>query len=255
MAKWYKTVAEKYLNVGTVLVLIGAMWLYLWAFPWRAAYFGDPRWGHNYAESMAFLAVGLAVLNGRLLSDWMALLSAMLIVPVSLELWPVPLTALLAAALLVLIVVDMIVERGRENDLTQPSNRRLTFWLKRHLLRFAFLMLAHLALIYYFVRLPFGTYEDELVTKVYDAMLIVLMILAMLEGSVKQVWGAPVPYLSFFWGLLTMIVSLILLFWQAETRILLVLTLAVTAIGIVAMVKQLQSERALAAAETEAAEA
>ena len=89
MAKWYKTFVVKYVNVGTPLVLMGATWLYLWAFPWRAAYFGDPRWGHNYAESMAFLAVGLAVFNGRLVSDWVSLLSALLIVPVSLELWPV----------------------------------------------------------------------------------------------------------------------------------------------------------------------
>ncbi|UCC63726.1 MAG: hypothetical protein JSV36_01310 [Anaerolineae bacterium] len=249
MAKWFKTVVEKYLNVGTPLVLMGAMWLYLWAFPWRAAYFGDPRWGHNYAESMAFLAVGLATFNGRLVSDWISLLSALLIVPVSLELWPVPVTAILAAVLAVLIIVDMIVERGREDDLLQPSNRRLTFWLKRHLLRFAFFMLGHLALIYYFVRLPSGTYEDELVTKVYDAMLIVFMILAMLEGSVKQLWSIPTQYLSFFWGMLMTVVSLILLFWQPETRILLVITLAATAVGIVALIRNRQ---AIAAEASEA---
>lgn len=242
MPKWYKTVVEKYVNAGTPLVLMGAMWLYLWAFPWRAAYFGDPRWGHNYAESMAFLAVGLAVFNGRLVSDWLSLLSALLIVPVSLELWPVPVTAALAAVLALLVIVDMIVERGRREDLLQPANRRLTFWLKRHLLRFAFLMLAHLALIYFFVRLPFGTYEDELVTKVYDAMLIVFMILAMLEGAVKQLWKVPTPTLSFFWGMLMMIVSLILLFWQPETRILLVLTLAATAVGIVALAQNRKAE-------------
>jgi hypothetical protein len=247
MAKWYKTVVEKYVNVGTPLVLMGAMWLYLWAFPWREAYFGDPRWGHNYAESMAFLAVGLALFNRRLVSDWLSLLSALLIVPVSLELWPVPVTAIVAAVLVVLVIVDMIVERGREKDLLQPTNRRLTFWLKRHLLRFAFLMLAHLALIYYFVRLPPGTYEDVLVTKVYDAMLIVLMVLAMLEGAVKQLWSTPTPVLSFFWGMLMTIISLILLFWQPETRILLVLTLAATAVGIVALIKNRQADAEQAA--------
>ena len=103
-------------------------------------------------------------------------------------------------------------------------------------------MLAHLALIYYFVRLPFGTYEDELVTKVYDAMLIVFMVLAMLEGSVKQLWGIPPQILSFFWGMLMMVVSLILLFWQAETRILLVITLAVSVVGIIALIRNRQAE-------------
>jgi len=242
MAKWYKTVVDKYLNVGTALVLMGVMWLYLWALPWRAAYFGDPRWGHNYAESMAFLAVGLAALNRRLVSDWVSLLSALLVVPVSLELWPAPVMAIFAAVLVVIIVADMIVERGRADDLLRPSNRRLNFWLKRHLLRFAFFMLAHLALIYYFVRLPSGTYEDELVTKVYDAMLIVFMILAMLKGAIKQLWSIPTQYLGFFWGMLMMFVSLVLLFWQPETRILLVLTLAVTAAGVVALVRNRKAE-------------
>jgi hypothetical protein len=228
---------DKYLNVGTTLVLMGAMWLYLWAFPWRAAYYGDPRWGHNYAESLAFLTVGLAYFNKRLVSDWLALLSALMIVPVSLELWPVPVTAIVAALLCLLVIVDMIVERGRKDDLLQPSNRRLTFWLKRHLMRFSFFMLAHLALIYFFVRLPYGTYEDELVTKVYDGMLIVLMILAMLEGAVKKLWGIPTQYVSFFYGMLTTIVALILLFWQPETRFLLVITLLVTAAGIVALIQ------------------
>ena len=104
-----------------------------------------------------------------------------------------------------------------------------------------------MALIYFFVRLPYGTYEDELVTKVYDGMLIVLMILAMLEGAVKKLWGIPTLYVSFFYGMGTTLVALLLLFWQPETRFLLVITLAVTAAGIVALI---QNRRASAAAAT-----
>ena len=249
MAKWYKTIVDRTLNVGTTLVLMGAMWLYLWAFPWRAAYFGDPRWGHNYAESLAFLTVGLAYFNGRLVSDGLALLSALMVVPVALELWPVPVTAIVAAVLCLLVILDMIVERGRKDDLLQPSNRRLAFWLKRHLMRFSFFMLAHMALIYFFVRLPYGTYEDELVTKVYDGMVIVLMVLAMMEGAVKKLWGMPTQYISFFYGMLTTLVALLLIFWQPETRILLLITLAATIVGIVALI---QDRRARATDNTPA---
>ena len=71
-------------------------------------------------------------------------------------------------------------------------------------------MLAHLALIYFFVRLPAGTYETDLVTKVYDAALIPLAILALLEGVAKRLGAIPVPWLSFFWGMGTIVVSLIL---------------------------------------------
>jgi hypothetical protein len=236
MNKWYHTIADRYLNAGSALVLMGATWLYLWAGPWRAAYISDPRWGHNYAEALAFLTVGLAAWNGRLVSDVLALVSALLIVPVSLELWPVPVTAVLAGVLAILVVVDMVVERGRENDLLQPANRRLAFWLKRHLLRFALFMLAHMALIYFIVRLPYGTYEDELVTKVYDAMLLVFVVLAMLEGAVKKLSGIPTPLLSFFWGIAMMLVSLGLLIYQSDTWPVLALTVAVTIVAVVALV-------------------
>jgi hypothetical protein len=240
MKKWVQTVVDTYLNAAGALVLMGATWLYLWAGPWRAAYVSDPRWGHNYAEALAFLTVGLALLNGRLISDWLALISSLLIVPVSLELWPVPVTAILAGVLAVLVIGDMIVERGRKNDIGQSDNRRLTFWLKRHLLRFALFMLGHMALIYFFVRLPFGTYEDELVTKVYDAMLLVFVVLAMMEGAVKKLWGIATPLLSFFWGIAMMLVALVLLIHQSDTWPVLGLTLVVTAVAIVALVKNAQ---------------
>jgi hypothetical protein len=236
MNKWYQTVVDRYLNAGGALVLMGVTWLYLWAGPWRAAYISDPRWGHNYAEALAFLTVGLAAWNGRLVSDVLALISALLIVPVSLELWPVPVTAVVAGVLAILVIADMVVERGRESDLLQPTNRRLAFWLKRHLLRFAYFMLGHLALIYFFVRLPYGTYETELVTKVYDAMLIVFVVLAMLEGAVKKLGRVPTPLLSFFWGMAMMLVSLALLFHQSETWSVLALTVVVTGVAVIALV-------------------
>ena len=134
------------------------------------------------------------------------------------------------------IILDMIVERGRKDDLGQPSNRRLNFWLKGHLLRFAYVMLGHLALTYFLVRLPAGTYEIDLVTKVYDGMLIPFVLIALLEGSVRVLWGIPVAGLGFFWGMLTMLVSLILLINQPETWVVLGITVIVTVLAIVALI-------------------
>ncbi|MDH4137142.1 MAG: hypothetical protein OEW09_10575 [Anaerolineae bacterium] len=236
MNNWARTTVTKYINVGTPLVLMGAMWLYLWVLPWYKTYIYNPHWGHNYAEALAFLAVGLAYFNRRLVSDVLALLAATLIIPASLELWPHPVTAITGGVLVVLIILDMIVERGRKDDLGQPSNRRLNFWLKRHLLRFAYVMLGHLALIYFLVRLPGGTYETELVTKVYDGMLIPFVLLALLEGSVRALGGIPMARLGFFWGMLTTLVSLILLSSQPETWVVLGITIVVSVLAIIALV-------------------
>jgi hypothetical protein len=244
MRNWAKTIVSNYVNGGTPLVLMGAQWLYLWVFPWYEAYVHEPHWGHNYAQSLAFLAVGLAYFNRRLISDILALLASTLILPSALELLPHPVTAIIGGVLVGLILIDAIVERGRGDDLGQPSSRRLSFWLKGHLLRFSYLMLGHIALIYFFVRLPGGTYETDLVTKVYDAMSIPFLILLLLEGSVRTLWGVPVERGSFFWGMVTMIVSLVLLSNQPETWVCMGLTLAATALAIAALTAHRRSATA-----------
>jgi hypothetical protein len=236
MSNWARTIAAKYVNVGTPLVLMGALWLYLWVFPWYPAYVDDPRWGHNYAESLAFLAVGLAYFNRRLVSDVLGLLASMLIIPAAMELLPHPVTAIAGGVLVVLIILDMFVERKREKDLLQPSNRRLSFWLKGHLLRFAYIMLAHVPLTYFFVRLPADTYEKDLVTVVYDALVIPFVLIALMEGPVRRLWRIPVPGLGFFWGMVTMIISLILLIAQPETWPVMGVVLVVTVVAVVALV-------------------
>jgi len=231
--KLAKTAVSKFINIGTPLLLMGAMWLLLWVFPWREAYLYDPHWGHNYAESLAFICVALAYFNRRLLSHALGLLAAGLIIPASLELLPHGATG---AALALLIILDILLERGRKDDLGQPSNRRLAFWLKRHLLILAFILLGHLALLYFFVRLPAGTYETDLVTKVYDAMLIVFIILAILEGVVQRLWGARTSLVGFFWGMLTIIIALIILFHQPETRMFLGTSLVVSLLAIASLI-------------------
>ena len=243
MDNWAKTIVRKYVNVGTPLILMGAQWLYLWVFPWYGAYVSDPHWGHNYAQSLAFLAVGLGYFNRRLISDVLALLASILIIPSALELLPHPVTAIAGAAMVGLIILDMIFERGRKEDLGQPSNRRLSFWLKGHVLRFAYVMLGHLALIHFFVRLPGGTYETDLVTIVYNGMSILFLTLALLDGSIRGLWATLIARAGFFWGLLTMAVALILLFHQPETRVCLGITLAVSALATVALIVDHRSAR------------
>jgi hypothetical protein len=214
---------------------MGLLWLYLWIFQWYDAYVYDPRWGHNYLEAAAFLIVGLAYFNRRLVSDLIALVAATLIVPVSLELLPHSATAIAGLVLIALTVLDMLVERRREADLGQPSNRRYAFWLKGHVLRFAYVMLAHLALIYFLVRLPGGTYEDDLVTKVFDGALILVAILGLLDGAVKRLGRISVAHLGFVAGMATIIASLVILIGQPETRVCLGISLLVIVVGLVAL--------------------
>lgn len=229
LAKW----TPRLLNGGTPLLLMGLEWLYLWVFPWYGAYLSDPHWGHNYAEAIAFVAAGVAYFNRRLASDALTFLAALLVIPASLELLPHSTTALLGAALVGLILLDVIVERGREQPLLESSKRRLDYWLRRHLPRFSYLLLAHIALVYFLVRLPLGTYETELVTRVYDAMLIVFVSLLLLEDMDGILERFPARQASFFWGMLSIVVALLLLYSSPAKQILLVLNVIVFFIGAV----------------------
>jgi hypothetical protein len=241
MGDWAERMTSKYVNVGTPLLLMGVLWLGLWVGPWYPAYVYDPRWGHNYAESLAFVAAGLAYFNRRFVSDVLALVASLLIIPASMELVPHSITAVVGGVLAVLIIADMVVERGRKEDLFAPSNRRLRFWLKSHLLRFAYLFLAHIALTYFFVRLPAGTYEQELVTKIYDILSIGFLTIALMEGAIRGDGGLRLSRAGFYWGLGTMVVSLGIITVQnpddrPEALACLVVTLAAIALGTGALV-------------------
>lgn len=235
MRKWPELFREKYLNGGTALVLMGAQWLYLWAVPWYQSYVNNPHWGHNYAEALAFLSIGLAYFNRRLVSYILAFVATLLIIPASLELLPHSVTAIAGAVLVTLIIIDMSVERKHSQDWGQPANQRLTFWLKKHLPRFSYIMLAHMALLYFFVRLPAGTYETDLVTKVFDGMTFPFVIMLLLEDMSGIARGSLVKVLGFFWGMAAIIVSLGLLSNQPETWPHMAFTLAVTIFGVISL--------------------
>lgn len=222
----------KYINGGSVLIWMGALWLYLWLFPWYESYVNNPDWGHNYSEAGAFLILGIAYYNRRIVSDILAFISTLLIIPASLELIPHFITAITSGILLVLVIADVVIERKRDQDLFIPSDRQKAFWLKKHIPRFSYIMLAHIALIYFLVRLPLGTYETELVTKVFDGMLFPLMLLLTLEDMPNFFKSDRTKYTGFFWGMLVVIVSLAILAVQPETIPLLILSLVLTAVSV-----------------------
>lgn len=235
MNKWAPIFVEKYINGGTALVVMGILWLYLWVFPWYSNYVAEPHWGHNYTQAIAFLAAGLVYYNRRVLSVILAFLATVLVIPASLELVSPEVTIFTAAALLALMIIDMIAERGRQRDLLQPSSAPLTFWLKRHMPRFSYIMLAHISLIYFLVRWPSGTWEMDWTTRIFDGLLIPFIVLLLLEDMAGITDGARVKRISFFWGMAAMLVALIMLYKQPETWTTLAITLIITILGIVAL--------------------
>lgn len=240
MSKFVGFFNNHLLNGGTPLFLMGSQWLYLWVFPWYQSYISNPHWGHNYAESIAFLALGLAYFNRRLVSYILALTTTLLIIPASLELLNHSLTAIISGTLAAAVIVDILVERKRQYDLGQTANRQLNYWLKKHLPRFSFIMLAHISLVYFLVRLVSGTYETDLVTKIFDGLLFPFVFMLLFEDMAGIFNERRAKMLSFFWGMSTIIVALGILSNQPETRPILVFNVVVTILGIVALTTRLR---------------
>lgn len=231
MGRLVRAINEKFINGGTPLLLMGAQWLYLWLFLWYKTYLEDPRWGHNYVMSLAFLAVGLAYFNRRLLSDILSLIAAALVIPASLALLPHSITSVISATLVMLIIVDIIIER-RNPLFIQMTTSSVVAWLKKYLLCFSFVLLVSLPPCYFLVELAAGTCDSDIDSMLFDVALLPFIILLLLEKLPIVKNKVLVKRSGFFWGMITMVVILSLMIDQPEVLPNLIFTALVTLAGL-----------------------
>jgi hypothetical protein len=144
-----------------------------------------------------------------------AVTSAFFIVPTLLAYWSWGVATMISGSLLGIFLIMYFIEKGRETELIVP-NTRLRSWLKIHLLTFAHLGLAHMPLIFYLVRwanpdsfVEFLPLEHEISTSIFNAMLIPLVILAILERFVKKIGIFQVAKAGFIWVVLMIVIPLI----------------------------------------------
>jgi hypothetical protein len=231
LSKLVRTINERFLNGGTPLILMGAQWLYLWLFIWYKTFLEDQRWGHNFVMSLAFLAVGLAYFNRRLLSDILAVIAAALVIPASLALLPHNITSIFSSALILLIVVDIIVERRNPLFFKKAASSAIG-WFKKYLLCFSYILLVSLPPCYFLVELAAGTCDSDIDSILFDVALLPFVILLLLEKIPLGVNKVLVKRIGFFWGMITMVVILSLMIDQPETLPNLIVTSLVTLAGL-----------------------
>ena len=206
---------EKMMTAGNSILILGIAWLLFWLGPAFFLFQEDPRWGHNFALPITFITVGLGYHIRKISCQLAAMVGAFFIVPTLLAFWPWNIATMIAAALAIILLILYLIERGREKELIDP-NPRLKAWLKIHLLTFAYLGLAHMTLIFYLVRWqnpePFTLFlpaEHEVSTSIFNAMLLPLITLAILERFVKKVGSFQVAKAGFIWAILMIIIPLL----------------------------------------------
>jgi hypothetical protein len=206
---------EKFMTAGNGILILGLAWLLFWLGPAFFLFKEDPRWGHNFAIPITFITVGLASQTRILSCQLAAVMSAFFIVPTLLAFWPWNIATMIAGAFLALFLLLYFIERGKETGIIDPDPR-LKVWLTIHLLTFAYLGLAHMTLIFYLVRwgnpgafTDFLPTEHEPSTSIFNAMLLLLAILAILERFVKKVGSFQVSTAGFIWAMLMLIIPIL----------------------------------------------
>jgi hypothetical protein len=206
---------DRILTSGNGILVLGVLWLVFWIGPAFFLFEEDSRWGHNYAIPILFIIVGLAYNVNKISCQLTAAIASFLTIPVLLAFWPWDLSTIIATVFLAIFLVLYLFERGRRTELINP-NLRLRAWLKKHLLTFAYLGLVHMSLIFFLVRWnnpePFLQYlpiEHHASTSIFNAMLVVLTLFAIMERFVKNIGWFQVPKAGFVWSVLMIIIPLL----------------------------------------------
>jgi hypothetical protein len=200
---------------GNGIIILGVLWLVFWIGPAFFLFEEDSRWGHNYAIPLLFITVGIAYNVNKISCQLVAAIASYITIPVFLAFWPWDFSTIMASIFLAVFVILFLIERSRDTELINP-NARLRNWLKKHLLTFAYIGLVHMTLIFFLVRWnnpqPFFQYlpfEHHVSTSIFNAMLVILTIFAIMERFVKNIGWFNVPKAGFVWSVLMIILPLL----------------------------------------------
>jgi hypothetical protein len=201
---------------GNGILMLGILWLLFWLGPAFFLFEEDSRWGHNFAIPIIFINVGLAYNIPKISCQLVAAIASFLTLPILLAFWPWDISTIVASIFLVVFMLFYLIERKRKTELINP-NKRLKAWLKMHLMTFAYFGLVHMTFIFFLVRwdnseafakyLPYE--QEDLDTVLFNAMLLVLTVFAIMERFVKKIGKFSVPKAGFIWSVLMVIVPLI----------------------------------------------
>jgi hypothetical protein len=205
------------MNSGGGILIMGILWLIFWLGPAFFLFEEDSRWGHNFAIPLLFINVGLARFVNKISCQLTAAVASFLTIPILLAFWRWDISTMISGAFLGIFCVLYLVERTRETELINP-NKRLRAWLKIHMLTFAYIGLAHMPLIFFLVRWynpePFETYlpvEHHISTSMFNLMLLVLSIIAIMERFVRKIGSVKIEHVGFYWSILMILIPIILI--------------------------------------------
>jgi hypothetical protein len=231
-----ESIENKFINPGFGLVIMGAVYIAWWCLLPAAidAFTGDNRWAHNWAFAIIILTVGASWYQKSPVSRTIAAIEAfMLPVTASGSVNTILMTLITLVLCLAWVLVVGIERARKHNFLETRLQKRATLWITMHAQVVAWILIAHMGLVFLVGRIPFelqfmslGVNLDttriaflqylpselfEIASWVFDVFLISWALIALHE-QIKMGYNLqekPWPKLGFWWTFVTMGASLV----------------------------------------------
>jgi hypothetical protein len=224
---------------GMGLAIMGFAYILWWfAGPWAwESIATDPRWAHNWAYALIIFNVGLAWYHKSPLSRSLAMIQSMMLpITASGSFNTTICTLIVATIFFIWFIIVLIENRKKVNFLQEKLTERGKLWLNMHTLIIAWILIAHMGLLFFIVRFPLelplykisnqvGFLANlppegwEFSTWTYDIGLFAFLIVVLWEQYKLgyNVKGKPWPTYSFYTAIAVMGLSLLALLIQDLT--------------------------------------
>ncbi|MFX0177176.1 MAG: hypothetical protein ACFE85_13230 [Candidatus Hodarchaeota archaeon] len=229
-------IRNKLIGPGLGLMIMGAAYLIWWLLFIEYAII-DPRWVHNIAYAIIILNVGLAWYHKSPLSRTVAMIQSIMLPVIGSGSFNALICTIISSVIFIIWIIVAIRERTKGTQIFEEKlSKRGKNWLNMHTLIIAWILVGHMGLMFFIVRLPMEaqlySYGEtagylmnlppeslEFATWAYNIGLFIIIMAILIEQYKMgyNIQNNPWPRRSFWIVIIVMAASLIALAIQSVT--------------------------------------
>lgn len=230
------SIRNKLVGPGLGLMIMGAAYLIWWLLFIEYAIM-DPRWVHNIAYAIIILNVGLAWYHKSPLSRTVAMIQSIMLPVIGSGSFNALICTIISSVIFIIWIIVAIRERTKGTQIFEEKlSKRGKNWLNMHTLIIAWILVGHMGLMFFIVRLPMEaqlySYGEtagylmnlppeslEFATWAYNIGLFIIITAILIEQYKMgyNIQNNPWPRRSFWIVIIVMAASLIALAIQSVT--------------------------------------
>ena len=227
---------NKLVGPGLGLIIMGAAYLVWWLLFIEYAIM-DPRWLHNIAYAIIILNVGLAWYHKSALSRTVAMIQSFMLPITGSGSFNALICTIISSLIFIVWIIIVLREKTKGVEfLEEKLSKRGKNWLNMHILIIAWILVGHMGLMFFIVRLPLESQlygygatagylmnlppeSYEFATWAYNIGLFILIAVILVEQYKMgyNIQNNPWPRRSFWIVIIVMGASLVALAIQSVT--------------------------------------